>query len=287
MERQCSSAGYCSNGCFIMKRDAFTLIELLVVIAIIALLLSILLPALKSVKESARCLHCQSNQRGLVEAWYAYALEHDELMCGSWNYSPPYSWGDPWDWAWAPWLLDGSNAVTDYENASLAEKQEGVRRGVFYEYAYCTNVKAYHCPSDRSAGSNFRSYSMPDCMNGQWGVENQDVARWSNLTKTAQLKSPADKYILIEENDPRGYNINSWVIIPEGPGTNQWGDPLTVWHRSRSNLAFADGHTETWGWSDETTELFLTVEYWNFWGYVPQTTEGIRDLQRLHRGWAQ
>lgn len=270
-----------------MKREGFTLIELLVVIAIIALLLSILLPALKSVKESARCLHCQSNQRGLVQAWYAYALENDELMCGSWNYSPPYSWGDPWDWAWAPWLLDGSNAVVEYENATLAEKQEGVRRGVFFEYGYCTNVDAYHCPSDRSAGGNFRSFSMPDCMNGKWGVENQKVGNWSNLIKTAQLKSPADKYILVEENDPRGYNINSWVIIPEGPGTNQWGDPLTVWHRSRSNLAFADGHTETWAWSDETTELFLTVEYWNFWGYVPQTIEGINDLQRLHRGWAQ
>jgi len=60
-----------------MKR-AFTLIELLVVIGIIALLLSVLLPALGRAHSQARSVVCKSNIRQLVLANLGYSSENDD-----------------------------------------------------------------------------------------------------------------------------------------------------------------------------------------------------------------
>jgi prepilin-type N-terminal cleavage/methylation domain-containing protein/prepilin-type processing-associated H-X9-DG protein len=62
------------------KRKGFTLIELLVVIAIIALLMSILMPALNKVREQARRQSCAARLRQQVLALNIYAGENDTKM---------------------------------------------------------------------------------------------------------------------------------------------------------------------------------------------------------------
>ncbi|MHC4434695.1 MAG: type II secretion system protein, partial [Planctomycetota bacterium] len=54
------------------KHKGFTLIELLVVIAIIAILLAILMPAMRKVKEAAREMACRSNMRSVGLAILMY-----------------------------------------------------------------------------------------------------------------------------------------------------------------------------------------------------------------------
>jgi prepilin-type N-terminal cleavage/methylation domain-containing protein len=61
-----------------MRRKGFTLIELLVVIAIVALLMSILMPALSKARQLAQRLVCGSNLAGIGKAMVVYASDNED-----------------------------------------------------------------------------------------------------------------------------------------------------------------------------------------------------------------
>jgi|GEM_PF-800295 len=80
-------------------RPGFTLIELLVVISIIALLISILLPALRNAREAAVDVQCKNNLRQQGILFRGYTSDHDGFMPrarGTNNTSPPYISFDAW-----------------------------------------------------------------------------------------------------------------------------------------------------------------------------------------------
>ncbi len=67
------------------KQKAFTLIELLVVIAIIALLLSILMPALRTVKAKGRAIVCLAHMRQAGFGFGLYEVDHDGKIVIAYN----------------------------------------------------------------------------------------------------------------------------------------------------------------------------------------------------------
>ena len=94
-------------------KHGFTLIELLVVIAIIALLLSILAPALTKIKNQAKKVMCLSNLRQIGVGALLYAEEHDTFL-------PRNTGGDtPWIIAFMPYLGGEHASETDYREIEI------------------------------------------------------------------------------------------------------------------------------------------------------------------------
>ncbi|MAE64772.1 MAG: hypothetical protein CMJ18_10940 [Phycisphaeraceae bacterium] len=74
------------------RQAGFTLIELLVVISIVALLIAMLLPAVKKARETARAAMCTSNLRQILLAYGAYAGDAEEVVPPAYDDSVPRTW---------------------------------------------------------------------------------------------------------------------------------------------------------------------------------------------------
>jgi prepilin-type N-terminal cleavage/methylation domain-containing protein len=94
------------------RSNGFTLIELLVVIAIIALLLSIVMPSLKRVKENARAVICLTNHHQWALAFEAYLQENNNKFMGEWVSIAESNGGhDIWVEALAPYYGDNEDIL--------------------------------------------------------------------------------------------------------------------------------------------------------------------------------
>ncbi len=104
-------------------RPAFTLIELLVVIAIIAVLVSLLLPALAQAREAGRDAVCKAHQKGIITALAAYDTDYKGWFPGpntsgfELDQGRPYREGSStpvqdWDWI-SPLIGDAMNFPVD------------------------------------------------------------------------------------------------------------------------------------------------------------------------------
>lgn len=266
-----------------MRKKGFTLIELLVVISIIALLLAILLPALRRVKESAKALVCKANLNQLGLAWHAYTVDNNGRMVSALTYR---SDDDPirlafsrYAWVWAPTDEQTNLTIPGFMKATLGQRIRGIENGVLFQYAGEPDV--YHCPSDQSG--HFRSYSIIDSMNGEQHFATGSYKKpWDSLTSLTQIRNPSEKIVFTEEKDPRDYNMDSWMVDAT-PGKLE-GDPIPVWHLGSGCFAFADGHAEQKKWSKETFDFYKNRI--GFATFEAETEEGIADTEWVARGWA-
>ena len=123
------------NGSHLAKQG-FTLIELLVVIAIIAILASLMLPALAKAKHKAVETRCLNNFKQLTLATTIYTSDFNDYM--------PYpNWGS--SAASGPGWLYNPNARGRWHNRPPQER-EAIKTGLIYPYAPSLDI--YSCPMD-------------------------------------------------------------------------------------------------------------------------------------------
>ncbi len=224
-------AGWRSGG-----RCAFTLIELLIVIAIIAVLISILLPALGGAKESGRLVVCQSNLRQIGVAMTMYANDNREQI-----------------WHSRDWARLGPDNVPP-------EQRE--IPGHLYEYVE-GNDKVNECPSNKrrdsagtGTGGNFFGpgavldfdYTMArDASGARLGATIFAGYLDPGATRNPPPRLPAqlmDRFTMI-----RGLPVfleEHTIWYNETFRDGMWGnvDQITERHDKKGNILYLDGVVE-------------------------------------------
>ncbi len=282
------------------SQKAFTLVELLIVIAIIAVLITILAPALQIAKRKASVAVCLTNLRKMSSGWNMYQEDNKgRIMSGNDDYSgdSTESNGNFAGWIGIPRRKDGIKLIINQTDPPVTDEDEirGIELGKLYPYV--TEPKAYQCPSNYiniSIYDNtpvFVSYSIPDCLYGY-----ASTGTGSQIKKHSAISFPETRYNFVEAFEARNWNARHHFVLGEPWNSNNpnypdgwaWWGPVSINHGDSSDFAFIDGHAERKIWIDPFTfehmEKLINQGGGNYGIQAPPDDQQT-DINYMAQGW--
>lgn len=216
------------------KRLYFTLIELLIVIAIIAILASMLLPALKKAKETAKAIQCKGNLKSIGLATHNYTSDYN-------------GWFPSYDFLSAP----APRFWFEFVNSYMGEEDE----------AYKATSEAWGCPASRNGNLDWWGYTnLPYGYNIALGYFDRvgDIGNTGTRQKVQihEIKRPSE--IIMQGDSDGDDDYDSYL----GASTYEPG----ILHRNGSNIVYVDCHVDWRKYDEMIKNPNWTNELWNMWG---------------------
>ena len=180
------------------RSQGFTLVELLVVIGIIALLISILLPALNKARDAANTIKCAANLRSIGQGIANYCAENLGYLPASYIYNLPA--GAPPDAPtygyihWSCYLEREASPAKFGPKSGASGRVNYIDQSDPGPYADDSSWKMFECPALQNGGLPPTDPANAMVVNGD-GVDNSAVVDY---------QSPRCAYTLNEAICPRG-----------------------------------------------------------------------------------
>ena len=217
-------------------RKGFTLIELLVVIAIIAILASLLLPAIGKAKSHAHRISCANNLKQIQIAWETYAGDYNGLIVTNYDLTS----GPPGGETLFGWVTG---------HAQYDRTDDNIRKGLLWPYLKAPKI--YKCPADRSTVQGmpkllrFRSYQSEESLAWGYSGDAKNPLAAGNLRKDSDALNPAKVMGFLDVSEKSIDTASFRLLFGWTPA---WYNIPGQRHSLGGNFSFIDGHVQYKRW---------------------------------------